>query len=1067
MKHKGLWRGLTFVSAMLLSAGITAGMTLENFKGQIDTALHTQSSKIVSDESEDLWSTFVPPEEVKTNGKVDSKKLIKKFIEYGRRQASGGSVLLKNEKNTLPLQSGSKVTLLGMRSHKMIQGASMGMPIEGPVVTLEDALNKDVTRTNFTDVHNSASTSGGGWGGGVATPLAFPNLSDYDFTEVGGANAGYELNPKTINAYHALEDEMGVTLKGPRQTKNFDPREPSLAQLKEKEPEFETSMAKYNDAAIVVIGRPSGESTDYLPGGVKEGLGFDEPLKLTQNEKDILAEAKSKFNKVIVLVNTSSQMELDELKKDDKISAILWVGQPGNYGTLGIADILSGKVAPSGGLSDIYAASNLSAPAMMNMGDFTYANKDQITRKNSNKYVIEAESIYTGYKYYETRYDDVVFKRGKATSSKGTTQSEANWDYSKEVSWGFGYGLNYGKGFKQEIVKTTINHKGHDFTIDFDVKVTNLDDKISGMSNVQIYGQAPLKENGLEKSAIQLLAYDKTKVLKPGESVTLKINADLQNIASYDMNHDNGDGTKGTWVLDEGSYYFSVGNGAHDALNNILSKQGKKVADGMDYEGDATKTFVYNYDFAGEGDVDDVTFAISKNNVKVSNHLEYADWNYYEPNKVTELSRFDWDKTYPFTYKDMTAPSTMLNDLNGHYYEVKTTDDTSSIKWGQDGDLTLSDMKLADYDDARWEQLLSQMTMEEAMGVIACGGNQFRSIDSIGFAKGSYSENSGNGVALTLKNSTVTAPWALDKNDNNIDFKLEVFACGPMVASSFDPNLQHELGEVVGLQAAIVGLPLLWGPGLNTHRTAYNGRNGDYYSEDPVLCGVVAMEFSMGALDYGLIAAPKHFAFNDQETNRNGLAPFMTEQRARECELRAFQIAVEATKYDTPTHNASMLGLMTSFSKIGGVECTSSRGLLTDICRNEWGFRGYAVSDIRDDFDLFSCVANAGLAGYDVRIGYADSGFDNYQSAADGVKPSAELYKNDANIQSQLKMAAKNVLYAFSQSNLMNAVNKSSHLVWNMTWWRGAYFAVIGVTGVATLGFAVLYVISSFKKEDR
>lgn len=1075
MKHKGLWRGLTFVSAMLLSTGITAGLTLEHFAGTIDQHLGTMSSKIVSTDDGTLWETYKPPKEVMTDGKVDSEKLISRFIEFGRRQASGGAVLLKNENNVLPLSGGSKVTLLGMRSHMTIQGASMGMPIEGPVVSLEDALNKDVTKTNFRDVHNSASTTGGGYSGGVATPTEYKDLSDYNFADVGGEGAGFELNPETIKAYHSLENTMGVTRKGPRQTSKFDPAEPSLAQLTEANANFKTSYANYKDAAIVVVGRPSGESTDYLPGGVKEGLGVTEPLQLTTNEKEIIAEAKANFDKVVVLINTSSQMEIGDLANDKDIDSILWIGQPGNYGTLGIADILSGKVSPSGGLSDIYATSNLSAPAMKNMGDFRYSNYNDVTRKggekgNGSKYTIEAESIYTGYKYYETRYDDVVYKRGNASSDAGTTQGESNWDYTKEVTYGFGYGLNYGKGFSQEFVgEPVIEHKSHSFTMTFKVKVTNLDDKISGMSNVQLYGQAPYIANGVDKSAIQLLAYDKTKTLKPGESETLEIEVDLQNLASYDMNHDNGDGTKGTYILDEGDYYFSIGNGAHDALNNVLAAQGKSKGDGMDYDGIKTKAYKYNYDFAGDGTTDDITFSLSKTNVKVSNHLEYSDWNYYEKNKVTELSRSDWKNTYPITYSDMKAPDSLLKDLNGQYYTISTSDDTSNIIWGsKETNLKFADMKLAPYTDTRWDDLLNQMTMEEAMGVIACGGNQFRAIESIGFLAGSYSENSGNGVALQILNSKVTdAPWAIDaENDKNKEYEFEVFCCGPMIASSFDPDLQYELGLNVGLQACIVGMPILWGPGLNTHRTAYNGRNGDYYSEDPVLCGNVAMEFSIAALKYGLIAAPKHFAFNDQETNRAGLAPFMTEQRARECELRAFQIAIEATKYDKiEGKDMSMLGLMTSFSKIGGVECTASRGLLTDICRNEWGFHGYAVSDIIDDFDIFTAVANAGLTGYDVRVGYTDSGFDKYKSMADDVAVSADLYKNDANIQNQLKMAAKNVLYAFSQSNYMNAINSTSHTEWQMTWWRGAYYAWIGVSAAALAAFIVLYVLASRNKE--
>jgi beta-glucosidase len=177
----------------------------------------------------------------------------------------------------------------------------------------------------------------------------------------------------------------------------------------------------------------------------------------------------------------------------------------------------------------------------------------------------------------------------------------------------------------------------------------------------------------------------------------------------------------------------------------------------MDYNGDASKVFTYEYDYAA-GDVDDVTFSVSKTNTKVSNHLEYADFNYYKKDAVTELSRFDWDRTYPISYVDLEVPASLIDHLNGKYYTVSTTDDTSSVIWdSKDTDYTISDMKLADYNDPRWNDLLNQLSMEEAMGVVACGGNQFRAMESVGFVKGNYSENSGNGVALSIKNSTVTA----------------------------------------------------------------------------------------------------------------------------------------------------------------------------------------------------------------------------------------------------------------------------------------------------------------------
>ena len=1066
-----LWRGLVLVFAVLLSIAITAAIVLESFRSQIDNFLGTRSEVIESTDDGTLYSAFTPPEDVlNEDGSGNSQKLIQKFIDYGRRQTSGGAVLLKNggggADEALPLASGSSVTLLGLRSHVMIHGAGQGMPIRGPVITLEEALGE--SRTDFNDPANSASGT-------------FTTLTDYDFE-----GAGFKLNPTMIENYDTLNETCQQTLTGPwRLTSSgfysgpYDPKEPSIADIEAVDPDYESSFGEYGDAAIVVIGRPGGENRDYERGGVAEGLGAEEPLELTTNERDIIDKAAEHFEKVIVLLNCTSPMEIGELKDNDKVDSVLWVGHPGNYGTLGIADILCGRVSPSGSLYDIYAEKGMSHPAMVNFGDYTLANPESdYTRQASNggnnaKYVIEAESIYVGYRYYETRYNDIIEGRGNADSAAGAVASSGNWNYTEEVAYGFGYGMSY-SDFTQELVgRPEIEHGAHDFTMTFTVRVTNSASGVPAACNVQLYGQAPYKQNGVEKSAIQLLAYDKTDVLDPGDSETLTIKVDLQNLASYDSTHDNGDGTKGTYILDEGDYYFAIGNGAHDALNNILAAQGKTVSNTsgrMDYDGDASKTFEYAYDYAGSGAVDDTTFSVSKAGVKVSNHLEYADWNYFEPGKVTYLSRSNWSGTYPVEYTNMTATDEMLDQINGKLYTIKTDDDTSDILFDQDNGMHFSEMKFAEFDDPRWDDLIAQMSIEECMGVIASCGNSFRTIESVGFLEASLTENSGNGVDLQLfQTNTPEAPWTIatenDKSDPNADYEMEVFGCGPLVASSFDPDLQYELGEMVGLQALMVGMPILWGPGLNTHRHPYNGRNSDYYSEDPVLSGGIAMEFAMGALDYGLIAAPKHFAFNDQETNRKGVAPYMTEQRAREVELRAFQIAVEATKYDEiEGKDVGMIGLMCSFSKIGAVECTASRGLMTDILQNEWGFHGYAVTDISDDFDLFTAVTYAGTTGYDVRSKHTSSGFSQYESLADKVIPSPELYENDATILQALKHAAHNVLWVFCQSNLMNMYNSTSHAVWQMTWWRGAYISMIVVFGVLAAASAALYVIGSIKK---
>lgn len=335
-------------------------------------------------------------------------------------------------------------------------------------------------------------------------------------------------------------------------------------------------------------------------------------------------------------------------------------------------------------------------------------------------------------------------------------------------------------------------------------------------------------------------------------------------------------------------------------------------------------------------------------------------------------------------------------------------------------------------------------------------------------------ENAGNGVAVNLNASKDTnAPWTISADDPNGNWHPEVFANAPLVAASFNNELYKAVGEFVGEESLFVGIPILWGPGMNTHRQAYNGRNGEYYSEDPVLTGNAGMEFAIGALEYGLVAAPKHYAFNDQESERGGVSPYMTEQRAREIELRAYQIAFEATKYDTDDYNAGMRGLMTSFSKIGGVECTASVGMNTNILKKEWGFKGYAVTDIYDDTDLYGAVLNSGVTCFDTRgiSGfYGSTTLENdstFATQVDGSSVSSTLLNGDANLQQHVKESAHNILYVMAQSNLMNRYNSTTRIIQSMTWWRAAYIALIAVSGILTVACGAGYVFSVRKKSKK
>ncbi len=1080
-KRKRLWKGLTAVLAFVLSFSLALGTILESYRSTIDSNLGTTSSTFTAEsvDGEDLYTAYTPDEDyLNEDGTGNSEALIAAAIELSEQQEAEGAVLLKNDTSDgkgLPLEEGSDVTLLGIRSYVSLLGSGMGTTVYGPCITLAQALGGAADGTATTDFANTIATSvdlnwimndDGSWlteVSGTSLTLSSWSGSEYEFT-----GAGLNINQTMLDVYETL-NETYMHANNEVALEVYDPQEPSVSEYASVNADYEASLEEYDDAVIVTISRPSAENTDYLAGGVAEGTGASEPLELTDNEREVIELAKATSDNVIVLINSENAMEIDELADDDGISAILWIGFPGSYGMLGVADIISGAVSPSGSLADTYVAQNLSAPAMQNMGYYTYSNADELTRDNSVSYVIEAEDIYVGYRYYETRYEDTVLNVHNASSTAGTYASTDGWDYTEEVVYSFGYGLSY-TTFTQEIVgeptfDISVNDEGGtEAYATFDVLVTNTGD-VAGKTSVQLYGQAPYIEGGVEKASIQLLGYGKTGELEPGESETVSVTVDLENIASYDEEYENEDGTTGTYIMDEGTYYFAVGNGAHDALNNVLAAKGYTTADGMDYDGDTSCVYVQEID---EDFISKTAFSVSKTGASVSNALDYSDWNYYQEGEVTYLSRADWEATWPQEYSDMTLTSEeLISDLNGEYYTIQTGDDTSEVVWGEDNGIEFYQMAGVDYDDEAWDDLLDQMTLTEALYIATFGGPDVPGAESIGYYDTYVAENNGSGIVIALNATQDSeAPWAIDSSDANGNWIGQVLPGAPVLAATFNTDLQYDTGVFVGNESLFTGIAILWGPGLNIHRTAYNGRNGEYYSEDPVLAGTTCMEYAVGALQKGLIASPKHFAFNDQESNRDGVAPYMTEQRARELDLRAYQIAIEASKYDTEDEDVSMLGVMVSFSKIGGVECTASYGLMTTILQEEWGFKGYATTDIYDDCDIYGAVLASGTTCYDTR---GISGFSGGTSLAssglfggqvDGSEITDTVIDGDATLQAAVKNSAHMVLYALSQSNLMNRYNSTTQITQLMTWWRGLYIGLIAVSGVACVASAVMYVRS-------
>lgn len=1002
-KRKNLWRGFAYLMAAFIFFGYTAGIALETNRNMVDGFLGTKSYIVETDTSSgELYSTF-------TADYADTTALVAAHEAMGEQLMEEGAVLLKNN-GALPLKDSARsVTLLGLRADaKTIYGATIG-------VNVPAAQNVSLTTA----------------------------LTERGFSVNPTANAAY----KAVNGGDAYKKANKIAASFSGVLLGAEPQypvaEPTIADLTAADSGFTGSLSQYNDAAIVVLGRPGTEAGDYYPGstGVDTSTGARNALALSDAERELIAFAEQNFDTVIVLINSSNTMEIGELEADEGVDAMLWIGWPGNYGMRGVADILTGAANPSGSLPDLFASDTTSTPAMANFGVMAWSNAGEYLDTAVDRgdfYLIEAEGIYTGYRYYETRYVDVVMGQGNADSSVGAFDSTGAWNYDEEVIYPFGYGLSY-TSFTRALQSAKVDVEAQ--TVTAEIVVTNTGDA-AGKTSVQLYAQAPYISGGVEKSAIVLLDFGKTKLLQPGESETVTITADLQNLTSYD-------GGEGTFILDGGDYYFTTGNGSHEAVNNVLAAQGYETS------GDASN--VQRWSYSPNSGVDTETFGVTRSGVQVANHLDSADYNTWNPGTVTYLSRADWAGTWPKTYSGLPLTEEMLPYLKNNFYEIANNDDVSAIVFnGKSADgLTFSDMKGVAYDDPMWDDLLNQLDLQEAVLFITQGNRNAPAMESIGFVGGQYVENSPNGFNTKLTAySDPNSPWYVPADDPNAEYQCNDMGSAPLVAATFNKDFAYEYGVLWGNDSLFNGLPFIWGPGLNLHRSAYNGRNGEYYSEDPVLSGYTGLAMAKGALTKGLITAPKHFAFNDQESNRNGVAPFMQEQKARELELRSFQIAVEG----------GTLGVMTSFSRIGPSYVGATSGLITDILTNEWGFHGYIVSDM---------VNPASYMTWKESVVAGTTNFDTTEVSelwADYMTATTNTFSGDATLLAAIKDRVHNTLSVYAQSNMMNAINSSSHKVEVNVWWRVAYksvyYGAIALTALCSLGYVITCIKTSGKKKE-
>ena len=737
-------------------------------------------------------------------------------------------------------------------------------------------------------------------------------------------------------------------------------------------PDVLDSVQAYGDAAIVVFSRIGGEGSD---------MTFQESnyLALDQNERDLLAgvaqlKAEGKVARIIVLINSANALQVDFLRDPAyAIDACLWIGDVGITGVNAVAEILTGAVNPSGSLADTYLVDNLSSPAMVNFVPTTYAGYEKgIIPANASTYMVYQEGIYVGYKYYETRYEDYVMGTGNA----------GQYAYTADVAFPFGHGLSY-TTFAYSDVQGAYDGATDQFVLN--VTVTNTGN-MAGKETVQVYSQSPYtdydRENAVEKAAVQLAGFAKTGVIEPGASETLTVYVDRRDLASYDYT-----GAK-TYILDAGEYYLTVATDAHNAVNNVLAAKGytpENTSGRMDAAGDAAMVWTWTQDA-----FDSTTYATSLNGTPITNLFDSANINLYEgrgDNGVVWLSRSDWTGTMPTAPVQFTLTEQMIADLQDVQYDPADYEPVPMPVMGADNGLTLYDMIGLPYDDPRWEALLDQLTFEEMVAGIGDSFHWRMPVKSVE-APGARDENGPQGLTASLFGEGAVA------------IRATAFTSEDVMAATFNVDLMYEVGNMIGNNCLMADVVCLYGPGSNTHRTPYGGRNFEYYSEDGFLAGMIGAAEIRGIQDKGVEVVIKHFALNDSEQDRIGQAAWLNEQAAREIYLKAFQ---------RPFEYGHAGGVMTAYTRWGTRWSGGYRPLMTGLLRGEWGSERMSITD-----NVLTTYTN----GVDGIL----AGVSTFDAMLPNVVNQLPEYREDPVVVSAMRQAMHRNLYALANSSGMNGV---------------------------------------------
>ncbi len=968
IRKKKLWRTLMVTFLTLAIIFTMVGQLANTYAPALNYALKTSSYKLVESDDEQESSEYFARDYLTDKDVTAYGKSVSEEIE------AEGLVLLKNQNSALPLSKGTPVSTVLQTAYSFSYGSSGSGAIDA---------------SKYSDLKTA--------------------LENVDLT----------VNATLWDFYAANPSQQAITY-----SRKGDPvyKVNALAWDSYTD-EVKNSIAAVGGTAIVVVGRLGGEGADV---SAAKSDGYDGSyLSLTAEEIEILAELTQmkqagQLDSIVVLINTALIFEtafLDENWTVEvngsvftiDVDACLWVGNVGMGGIDAVAKALVGDVVPSGHLTDTYVKDNFSSPAMASWvkansaGTFSakYENSDLLSSDAQKRYGVYVEGIYVGYRYYETRYEDMVLGRANT----------GDFDYSVVVSRPFGYGLSY----------TTFVYRDYTVTESEDgwqisVTVVNTGDA-AGKEVVQVYLQKPYTEydesHGIEKASVELAAFGKTEVLAPGESQTVTLSVSREQLKTYDAN-----GYR-TYILEPGEYYLAVGTTAHDALNNILALKGKTVADGMDANGDAAFAVQIGRDIV----LDTTTYAVSsETGAEITNQLDFADINRYEgrgDNSVTYVSRSDWAGTFPTAAVTLTVTEQMIADL-ASTKAIPDDDSADMPSYGASNGLSLIMLRGADYDDALWDDLLDQMTWNEQAELVMLAGYGSKGVSSIALPEIKAQDG----------------PTGVVDSAEDVSFPSE-----SIWAASFNTSLIEKVGDALAEDALNAGVTGMYLPGVNLHRTPFGGRAHEYFSEDPYLSGIAVSSEIQGLQAKGVIPYVKHYVFNDQEDSRIGIGIWLNEQSARELYLLPFEYAVAPSK-------GNAHGVMSSFNRAGCIWTSASSALMETILRGEFGFDGVVLTDM--------ALGQNAYMSYDSFVYGTDLFLD-----PSGAKTQFDSYASSTVFRQSVRQAIHRYLYTIVNSSAaMNGFSAASEIVPVMPWWQLLILVLQAVSFVVGGAGSLLTVIA-------